>query len=310
MRLRGSVAVMPISLAAIMLLAACAGSDPNKEYFASVRAARALTAQNFENFNSIFGRTWPLRQALIAALEEAGVGVAFDGTVEALQGITPPTDLETDHELLLAATTELARLDQQAADAVNANDLISFSLYNGQMGIAVARMLGQLSPAYCLSLSEPGEDPAAACQPQDPLPGGTYGAELHEELRAFTPAIGLAGSGAAFALSLSPEEIAEIIRTEIPQVVSLLEDTRERIEALTPTDEFEADHDLLLAFFDAQSEAIQQLTTGQSDINAITIKTARMDFGEQLEQLFQGLVNDDFGTVISPMQPLAMDSSE
>ena len=79
---------------------------------------------------------------------------------------------------------------------------------------------------------------------------------------------------------------------------------------MTPPDEFEADHDCLLAFFDAQSESMQQLTTGQSDINAITMRTARMDFGEQLEQLFQGLMSDDFGTIISPMQPLAMDSSE
>ena len=82
------------------------------------------------------------------------------------------------------------------------------------------------------------------------------------------------------------------------------------LEALTPPDEFRADHDRLLAFFDAQSESMQQLTTGQSDINAIKMRTARMDFGEQLGQLFQGLVNDDFGTIISPMQPLATDSSE
>ena len=162
MRVRSQMAVMPISFVAIMLLAACTGSDPTTtpspspsptaispavqflEYFENVRAARDLTTQNFENFNSIFGRTWPLRETLISALEEAGVGDAFDGTVAALRGIIPPTDLETDHELLLAGTTVLAQLDQQAGDAVNANDLVSFSLYNGQMGMAIWRMFGRL----------------------------------------------------------------------------------------------------------------------------------------------------------------------
>ncbi len=298
---RSPVAVMVISL--VTVLAACSSSDPTDareiEYFESVRAARALTDENFENFGAIFGRVWPIREALISALVQAGVGDAFDSTVAALQGITPPVDLETDHELLLAGTIELSQLDQQAADAVKADDLITFSRYNGHLANAVERMLGRLSPAYCSSLSEPGEGPSSACESQDPVPGGTYGEELHEELRAFTPAFRLVGSATAFSLSLSPEEIALVIQTDIPEAISLIEDIRERVGALTPPDEFEADHDRLLAFFDAQSESIQQ-----SAIDAFTIRDAQTAFGEQLGQLYQGLINNDFGAIISPLEPL------
>ena len=252
MKLRGSVAVMPISLVAIVLLAACAGSDPTAtpspspsptaispavqelEYFATVRAARDLTAQNFENFQTIFGGTWPLRELLISALEEAGVGDAFDGTVAALQGITPPTELAIDHELLLAGTTELSQLDQQAADAVKADDLITFSRYNGRLGIVAQRMLRRLSPAYCSSLSHNDEDHASACRSQDPIPGGAYGMELHEELSAFMPAIRLVGSVTAFSLSLTPEEIALVIQTDIPEAISLREDIKGANRRLDP----------------------------------------------------------------------------
>ncbi len=223
---RSPVAAMAISLVAGTVLTACTGSDPTDakelEYFESVRAARALTDENFENFGTIFGRVWPIREAFISALVQAGVGDAFDGTVAALQGITPPMDLETDHVLLLAGTIELSQLDQQAADAVKADDLITFSRYNGHLGNALESMLGRLSPAYCSSLSEPGEEPASACQSQDPVPGGTYGAELREELRAFVPAFRLVGSATGFSLSLSPEEIAVVIQTEIPEAISLL----------------------------------------------------------------------------------------
>ena len=308
MSFRSPVAVMAISLVAVTVLAACTSSDSadaqEREYFESVRAARALTEENFENFGAIFSQIWPVREALMSALVEAGVGDAFDGTVAALQEITPPVDLETDHELLLAGTTELSQLDQQAADAVKADDLITFSRYNGQLGIVGQRMLGRLSPAYCSSLSEPGEDPASACRSQDPVPGGTYGAELHEELRAFFPAFMLVASVTAFSLSLSPEELAMVIQTDIPEATSLIEDLRERVGALTPPDEFEADHDRLLAFFDALSDLLQQ-----SAIDAFTIRDALMAFGEQIRQLYQGLVNDDFGAIISPLDPPPTDSS-
>ena len=246
MRLRRAVAAMSMSLVAVLSLAACGGSDSTatpepppgdqeKEYFTSVRAARSLTTQNFEGFQTLFGRTWPVRSALISALEEAGVGEAFDGTVEALGVITPPQNIEADHQVLLAGTRDLAQLDKRAADAVKADDLISFALINGQMASASHVLLGRLSPAYCSSLSEPGESPSPACQPGDPLPGGSYGAELHEVLGAVPPAIGLASSATAFAFSLTPEEIAEVVQKEIPQVIETLEKTKERIELLTPT---------------------------------------------------------------------------
>ena len=73
---------------------------------------------------------------------------------------------------------------------------------------------------------------------------------------------------------------------------------RGQIGALTPPDEFEADHDRLLAFFDTLSDLFQQ-----SAIDAFTIRDALMAIGEQISQLYQGLVNDDFAAIISPLEP-------
>ncbi len=67
------------------------------EYFEQVQAAQKLIESKFENFGAIFGRAWPLRSLLIDALLQAGVGTAFTGTWEALEGLNAPERFRADH---------------------------------------------------------------------------------------------------------------------------------------------------------------------------------------------------------------------
>ena len=166
LKIHWSRAILPVSIMATLLALACSGSDPTPtptstsvptptaaphqselDYFEEVRSARTLTDQNFEKFGSLFGRVWPTRGALITALETAGVGTAFDATVEALERISPPAKHEVDHQALLSGTRHLAQLDKEAAEAVRSGDLVIFSLVNGAMSRSSSAMIDALSPS-------------------------------------------------------------------------------------------------------------------------------------------------------------------
>ena len=305
-----------VSLVVALVVAACgssqstvtpvssalAVSDRHPQYFSDVRSARALTGENFENFNEVFGRIWPVREALLGALTQAGVGTTFDGTVDALDAMTPPQEVQGDHEILLAGTRELARLDRQAADAVSANDLVSFALINGQLGSNTFLTNGRLSPGYCASLSESGEGSLDGCRPLEPVPGGNYGSDLHGELRNFVPSISLAAASTAFALSLTPEEVAQVVQTELPQVIKILAETRARILALTPPSEFEADHERLVLFLEDVEGATRE-TAGLAALDPLALRSGSMRLMEQVERFSAEIVVDDFRVIVSPLLP-------
>lgn len=57
---------------------------------------------------------------------------------------------------------------------------------------------------------------ASLCSPDEPLGGGTYGARLNELLRQFTPRFFSVLSVLAFPLSLSPEELTQVLFPALP----------------------------------------------------------------------------------------------
>ena len=89
-----------IALAAIAV--ACGSSDDDAEptaeetvYLADVEQAFELFRVNLDEFTTLFGQAWPLPSLMFMALEEAGAGTAFDGTVAALEAMSPRIAMRT-----------------------------------------------------------------------------------------------------------------------------------------------------------------------------------------------------------------------
>ena len=60
-------------------------SAEEEEYLSAVKDAQLLSVQIFQNFGQVFSQTYPLRETLLAALLEAGVGTPFAGNLAVLE---------------------------------------------------------------------------------------------------------------------------------------------------------------------------------------------------------------------------------
>ena len=107
-------------------------------YFKEAREAQDLANLKFARVGAVLRQTYPVRELVIQALTEAGVGTAFTATVEALEAIDPPNQYEAGHRQLVEVHRELARLDAQMGEAVEAEDLLSFSPNPPKEGVGLA----------------------------------------------------------------------------------------------------------------------------------------------------------------------------
>ena len=315
-----SRAILPVSIMATLLALACSSSDPTPtptatsiptptapnqneiQYFEEVRAARTITDENFENFRNVFGRIYPTRGALLQALESAGVGTSFDATLEELEQISPPPKYEADHQSLVSGTRQLSELDRNARDAVLKGDLVTFSLVNGQMARSTASTFDSLSPSFCSQLSI-SDDRGSPCLPVDPLPGGSYGNEVFLTLRNVASSVFAGASSTAFALSLTPTEIAEVTEREFPLLTGSFSEYATQIRDLQPPPEMAEDHQRLVDFLN-EGPGVPGLDMGSDSpepLDPLAVRAAQDEFFDRLNQLAQGITNEDFRLIVAPI---------
>ena len=84
-------------------------SVEEEEYLGAVTDAQLLTVKVFMGFGEIFSRTYPVREALLAALLEGGVVAPFIENLAALQTLDSPDRFREDHRIWLELTTENLR---------------------------------------------------------------------------------------------------------------------------------------------------------------------------------------------------------
>ncbi len=62
------------------------------------------------------------------------------------------------------------------------------------------------------------------CAPTKPLPGGEYGTQLNDLLRHLEPMVDSVQGVFASPLSLSPEEMAQVLALKVPRALASLEE--------------------------------------------------------------------------------------
>ncbi len=81
-------------------------SAEDEEFLAAITDAQLLSAEIFMRSAQIISQTYPLRETLLAALLESGVGTPFIGNFAALEALDPPDRFREDHRIWLEATRE------------------------------------------------------------------------------------------------------------------------------------------------------------------------------------------------------------
>ena len=275
----------------LMILAACGGSDPTAttlptstaaaspppaaaaelsaeedEYLGAVRDAQLLTVRVFAGFQQIFGQTYPVREALLAALLEAGVGTPFIGNLAALEALDPPQRFRDDHRIWLEANRGFLRIDAEAAQAVRDGDLVTFVHLNGDLGGRNVRARLALSPVFCRSTAT---DPQAAanCVPEAPALSGEYLIGLNDLLREFMPDFASSLGTLAFRLSLTPEEMGQVLSSMGAVTQNSGQQVESALDTMTPPDELLADHERMQTYFNEVLEIIQGVGRLREDGN-------------------------------------------
>ncbi len=227
-------------------------------YLSEVLRAEQSSETIFEGFRSIFAQSYPVREALISALLQAGVGTPFIEKNAILEALDPPERFRADHQIWLENARELLRIDTEAAAAAEAGDLVRFSILNGQLGGVITAAKIALSPSFCLGISAT-EMGKAICTSDDSNFGGEYQLVLNSMIRGFMPEFANLQGNIGFRLSLTPEELNQLLSETGANSRKTLQGFASELETIDPPEELSADHERLRTFLDRAVEILTEV---------------------------------------------------
>ena len=218
------------------------------EYIEQVRSGWRNFHDKSEGFRAVFGQVYSMKSRLFEALHDAGAGTAFVGALRSIEEMIPPARFQEDHQIMVQALTELVAIDSDVGAAVENQDLAAFAIANARLTESALLLLSRLDPRVC-SATEAADFPFQLCDSfRETVPGGDYGAQVYDTMTRF-----FAGAFSRL-IRFGPEyEVEDILATLSviqPELVQLYSETQGEFEGLQPPDEFAADHDLLIKYFE------------------------------------------------------------
>ena len=270
--------ISPTAVPATTSTAASGLSAEEEEYLGAVRDAQLLSAGIFAGFRQIFSQAYPVREVLLAALLEGGVGTPFIGTLAALEALDPPDRFREDHRIWLEATREFLRIDEEAAEAVRDGDLVRFVHLNGQLTGTNVRAVHSLSPVFCQSATT-GPQGSANCALEGLASIGEYENGINNLLREFLPDFASTGGTIAFRLSLTPEEMGQVLSSMGDVSRNSLQAVESSLGTMTPPDELLADHERMQAYFSDALTIVEEVRGlhESGDLDGARLALQRLD---------------------------------
>ena len=275
---------LPTTAAATPTAAAISQQEPLETsaeenlYLGQVTDAEFLMARVFEGFQGIFGRTYPVREALLAALLEGGVGTPFIDKLAALEALDPPARYREDHRIWLDATRESLQIDTEAAQAVRDDNLVRFSHLNAQLAEINVRARLALSPGFCRKVAL-RPDQTVFCTTEESVFNGEYEFGINDLMREFMPAFASAQGSLGFRLSLTPEELDQVLSDIASDSLALFQGSVTALKRFTPPDEWIADNERLQAFFGRVVDIVREAEglREEGDLDAARGELLRLD---------------------------------
>lgn len=257
-----------------LVVAACAPisqaesgeSDEVSAYLSSVSGVQVRA----EWVSDAVAISYTTREVLFSAIRDVGYQGIASSTLILAEAISPPENYVADHEAWLAHRRLAVEKAKEITEAIEAQDLQAMFAVFTALDQDWAAIFVATHREFCLALNQD----SLLCQAPDDLPGGEYGAEVYEVLRLNSLAnLGLFD----FFGDMSPEERSLRLDQVQPHIESNLKAGGDAIKAINPPDEYEAEHQALIRYFDdqyANAVAITQANGERDDTTVIELFTA------------------------------------
>lgn len=233
-------------------------SPEESDYLKEARRAELSSVAIFQEFRTVVTQSYAVREALIAALLQAGVGTPFIEKNAILGKLDPPERFREDHQIWLEAAREQLRVDTEAAEAIDAGDLVRFSVLNGQLnGVDVAARLA-LTTEFCLNVGI-GEEQNVICTPADSELSGEYQIVINELIQDSMPEFATSRGNIGFRQSLTPEELNQILSETGSNARDTFQGFASALDTVIAPDELRADYERLQTFLDRAIDIVTEV---------------------------------------------------
>lgn len=246
---RFAASVLLVALAASACTIEASDLEATEErYLDRIRAAVRPLVENTKAFDEIYQQNTTSRSRFVEQLEDVPVQSRIIRVFRSLQRIRPPTRFFNDQRRLLEALIPMSPTARTGQELADDEQVIKASTRFAHTVVLYQRALTQTSGRFCNDAATSATE-RDLCDPLGILPGAGYGQRLHAALadgaaefvpRAFT----FVGQ------SWSNQDVAAYLDSIGPALVDAVEEIRDDVKALVPTDEFAADQRVLEAYFD------------------------------------------------------------
>ena len=284
-----------------MVLAACAPqqqaesgelSDEVSAYLSSVASVQSAVDDGFDQVEDALASSYNTRGLLLSTIRDVGYKGIVESALTLAEAISPPEDFIADHEAWLAHRLLATEKTAEITEAIEVEDLQMILAAFTALDQDRAAMLVGSRREFCLAV----ERNSTLCQASGDLPGGEYGAEVYEVLRLNS----LANRWLfTFALDMSPEERSLRLDLVQPRIESNLKAGGDAMKAIDPPDEYEAEHQALIRFFDDQYANAVAITRANGERDDATIRELFQASGVVMDAVLKEM-SDEYRKIAAP----------
>lgn len=303
LRHRGSVVALVAATALVVSACGNGSVDPAAaELSQEAEAYLEVVAEISDDFGAVMGsidermsQVYGTREALLAAIADAGIPGASQSALVRAEALSPPDELERDHQSWIEYQMAIVGLADELTGALENRDLEGVLAVNDAMLKQVSAIQLNASREFCLAFTQLDD----LCRAVGGLPGGQYGLDAHEALRLFMlDTQGLFN----FPPDLSPEERAVRLNEVQSYIENALKGTAETLAGLEAPPEFESDHAAFVRYFEEQHQTAISITAANAERDTAEVLRLFDESGVVLDRLTDSL-SDEYEPISAPFFP-------
>ncbi len=284
-------------LVSALLVVSCSSDDltqAERSYLDDLDLAVAKVDETVEAVGNVLGQSWPVPSLLFETIGESNLKAVLEDTLREVEHLTPPSRFKTDHGLYVRYLRDAAEQGQEFNLAAAEQNLVAFQVSAAQLFATDSLASAQVSETFCNVVARP-QEVDWVCKSSHAVPGGEYGAQVHEILKRFRamfgPRVGAVGP------PLLEDEEYQVLAAIQPEVEDILGKTRVSLAELEPPGSFRDDHERLLQYFDETLAVARSITAAGQQRDMEKLRSLYADSGtvmnaasEEFSQEFRVIV--------------------
>ena len=259
-------------VSAAVALAACSSggalTGTEQAYLDELDTITAELDATVEEIDQALSRSWPVPSVLFTTLEVADVAGTLSSIRAQVVELTPPPRFQADQDMYLRFLDEAVTYAGENMQAIQDRDLATFQLTVARLIATDSIAASGVSRPFCTVIARP-QEVDWVCQGGESLPGGEYGANVHDQMKRFR--ISFSPLAASVGPPVAGEEEYKLLAVIQPEIEDTLARTRASLAELEPPDRFREDHARLLQYFDETLDVAKAITAASRAKDRMTL---------------------------------------